>query len=72
MYRVDVTGDLQEPGGTGTAQFEVTTVFSDLDTDITIEKPADAQILDLGNLGDGSFFNEEEDFFGEGAPAEDD
>jgi hypothetical protein len=72
MYRVDVTGDLQEPGGTGTAQFEVTTVFSDLDTDITIEKPADAQILDLGNLGDGSFFNEVEDFFGEGAPAEDD
>lgn len=48
MYRVDVAGDLNEPDGPGTADFQLTTIFSDLDTDITVEAPANAVEFDLG------------------------
>lgn len=51
MYRIDVVGDLVEPEGPSNAAFEISTVFTDLGADLTIEAPAGVEILDLGDFG---------------------
>ena len=63
MYRIDVIGDLDEPEGPGTAAFEISTVFTDLGADLTVEAPAGVEVLDLGDFGieDGDFGTDEED-----------
>lgn len=58
IRRLTVSGDLNEPeGGAGEATFEVTTSFYDIGGDITIEAPADVEIIDPMDV-DGSFFDE--------------
>ncbi len=47
LRQLDVSGDLQEPeGGTGSANFVVSSSFFDLGSDITIDVPADVITVD--------------------------
>ena len=46
LRRLDLTGDVLETGGAGSATIEITTVFTDLGADISIDAPADAVVLD--------------------------
>ena len=66
LRRLDLSGDLQAPEGeTGEASFEIVTTFTGLDSDITIEAPADVEVIDpldqiLGGGDDGEDGNTED------------
>lgn len=68
LRRLVVGGDLDETGGTGEADFAITTSFYDLGGDVDIEAPEGAEILDpMEEFGDefgdpdGSLFDEIEE-----------
>ncbi|MEL7208596.1 MAG: hypothetical protein AAGK32_10260 [Actinomycetota bacterium] len=60
LRRLTVSGDLTEPeNGSGDATFEITSSFYDIGSDITIEAPADAEIIDPMDFeGEGSLFDQ--------------
>lgn len=66
LRRLTVSGDLNEAdGGTGAATFEIVSSFYDIGGDITVEAPADAEIIDpmadFDFEDEGSFFEDFEE-----------
>ena len=65
LRRLDIEGDLEAPDGeTGEGSFEVSTTFSDLGADLTVDAPEGAELLDPlaealdfddGEFDDGEF-----------------